>query len=172
MEFQSCFDIIGPIMVGPSSSHTAGVILIGKFVHELLGGCPKEAEITFYGSLSKTYQGHGSDKAMLGGLLGMNTDDSRIKNAIELTKQNGLNYELKLEDQCSYFEHPNTTVVKATRGEYMVKVGGVSLGGGLSKIFLLNEEKLDIRLSANDDYAKLVAHSRSYIVKEAILEGI
>ena len=64
MEFQSCFDIIGPIMVGPSSSHTAGVVSIGKFIHEWLGGCPEEAQIVFYDSFAETYQGHGTDKAL------------------------------------------------------------------------------------------------------------
>ncbi|MGP7818630.1 serine dehydratase beta chain [Niallia sp. 01092] len=171
MEFQSCFDIIGPVMVGPSSSHTAGVVSIGKFIYELLGGCPESAEITFYGSFSETYQGHGTDKAILGGLLGMDTDDSRIKYAIELTKRNGLHYELKLEEHCSYFDHPNTVVVKAVRGEDIVKVGGASLGGGLSKIFLINEEKLDIRLSTNENYSILAAQCRPYIMKE-VLEGI
>ncbi len=61
MEFQSCFDIIGPIMVGPSSSHTAGVVSIGKFIHEWIGGCPEKADIVFYDSFAETYQGHGTD---------------------------------------------------------------------------------------------------------------
>ncbi|RAS87809.1 serine dehydratase beta chain [Priestia endophytica] len=155
MEFQSCFDIIGPIMVGPSSSHTAGAVSIGKFIHELVGGCPKEVTIIFYDSFSETHQGHGTDKALLGGLLGMDTDDSRIKHSIELTAQYGLSYEIQLEDRCPYFEHPNTTVVMAKQGEDVVKVGGASLGGGLSKIFMINEEMVDIRLSAGDDLAAL-----------------
>ncbi|MDQ0243552.1 L-serine dehydratase [Bacillus fengqiuensis] len=155
MEFQSCFDIIGPIMVGPSSSHTAGVVSIGKFIHELVGGCPEEAMIIFYDSFSETHRGHGTDKALLGGLLGMDTDDLRIKHSIELTAQYGLSYEFQLEDSCPYFEHPNTTVVTAKRGECVVKVGGASLGGGLSKIFMIDEEVVDIRLSAGDDFAAL-----------------
>ena len=87
MEFQSCFDIIGPIMVGPSSSHTAGVVSIGKFIYELLGGLSARGEYLFYDSFSETYQGHGTDKALLGGLLGMDTDDSRIKHSLELAKE-------------------------------------------------------------------------------------
>lgn len=155
MEFQSCFDIIGPIMVGPSSSHTAGVVSIGKFIHELVGGCPEEAMIIFYDSFSETHRGHGTDKALLGGLLGMDTADLRIKHSIELSAQYGLSYEFQLEDHCPYFEHPNTTVVTAKRGECVVKVGGASLGGGLSKIFMIDEEMVDIRLSAGDDFAVL-----------------
>jgi L-serine dehydratase len=156
MEFQSCFDIIGPIMVGPSSSHTAGVVSIGKFMHEWIGGCPEEADIVFYDSFAETYQGHGTDKALLGGLLGMDTDDSRIKHSLELAKEYGMQYHFEFEDKCVNFNHPNTTIVTVKRGDSMVKVGGVSLGGGLSKIFMIDEEMTDIRLSTDDDFAALV----------------
>ncbi|WP_226527293.1 serine dehydratase beta chain [Metabacillus niabensis] len=156
MEFQSCFDIIGPIMVGPSSSHTAGVVSIGKFVHELVGGCPEVAKIIFYDSFAETYQGHGTDKALIGGLLGLRTDDLRIKQSLELAEKYGVKYELEFEEHCVYFSHPNTTVVIAKRGDSLVKVGGVSLGGGLSKIFMIDEEMVDIRLSTDDDLSALV----------------
>ncbi|MGO4886613.1 serine dehydratase beta chain [Anaerobacillus sp. MEB173] len=172
MEFQSCFDIIGPIMVGPSSSHTAGVVSIGKFVHELLDGCPEKAEITFYGSFAETHQGHGTDKAILGGLLGMDTDDSRIKHAIEMTHHNGLYYRLQLEESCPYFDHPNTTVISAKRKNIEVKVGGVSLGGGLSKIFMINDEMKDIRLSSSDSISTLVACFHQDMKKETVLKGV
>ncbi|WP_423800640.1 serine dehydratase beta chain [Neobacillus sp. SAB-20_R2A] len=172
MEYQSCFDIIGPIMVGPSSSHTAGVVSIGKFVYELLGGSPQRADITFYDSFSETYQGHGTDKALLGGLLGMNTDDTRIRYAVELTKRYGLHYEFKFEDRCPYYDHPNTTVIRARRAGHFVKVGGVSLGGGLSKIFMIDDEIVDIRLSTSDDFSEIAAKFRSNPFHEAILEGV
>lgn len=172
MEYQSCFDIIGPIMVGPSSSHTAGVVSIGKFIYELLQGRPEKAEIIFYDSFSETFQGHGTDKALLGGLLGMETDDSRIKHAIELTRENGLYYELDLKDRCPYFDHPNTTIITAKRGESVVKVGGASLGGGLSKIFMIDDKTFDIRLSTSDDFSTLAAHYRPNTLKEVVLEGV
>jgi L-serine dehydratase len=156
MEFQSCFDIIGPIMVGPSSSHTAGVVSIGKFIHEWLGGCPEEANIVFYDSFAETYQGHGTEKALIGGLLGMDTDDSRIKQSLELATEYGMQYHLEFEDNCVYYNHPNTTIVTVKRGDCMAKVGGVSLGGGLSKIFMIDEEMVDIRLSPGDDFTALV----------------
>lgn len=156
MEFKSCFDIIGPIMVGPSSSHTAGVVLIGRFIHELLEGTPKKATITFYDSFSETYQGHGTDKALLGGLLGYNTDDARIKEAIVLAKGSNLHYELRLEQNCPYYDHPNTTIVRASRGNRTIKVGGASIGGGLAKIFLLNEIKVDIRLNTGSEISHFV----------------
>src|SRR5690625_2246036 len=107
MTFRSCFDIIGPIMVGPSSSHTAGVVSIGKFIHELLEGIPEEVTINFYGSFATTYKGHGTDKALIGGLLGMNTDDSEIIHALQLADKEQLTYHIHLADYCTAYDHPN-----------------------------------------------------------------
>jgi L-serine dehydratase len=160
MEFNSCFDIIGPIMVGPSSSHTAGAVSIGKFVYEWLGGCPDEAEITLYGSFAKTYQGHGTDKALVGGLLGMATDDVRIKRALEIAEDRKINFTFQLEDQCPYFDHPNTTVIQATKGKKTVKVGGASIGGGLSKIFRIGDQTVDVRLGTDDDLSSVCQRLR------------
>ncbi|HZH61796.1 MAG TPA: serine dehydratase beta chain [Metabacillus sp.] len=168
MEYQSCFDIIGPIMVGPSSSHTAGVVLIGKFIYELIGERPEEVNIIFYDSFAETYQGHGTDKAILGGLLGMNTDDFRIKYASSLMKQYGIKVTFHFEDTCPYYEHPNTTVVTTKLGNYELKVGGVSLGGGVSKIFMINGEKMDIRLSTSVESSKFVSCYSSYLMKEKV----
>lgn len=166
MEFQSCFDIIGPIMVGPSSSHTAGAVSIGKFIHELLDGTPENAEITFYQSFAETYQGHGTDKAILGGILGLSTEDTRIKFAIDMAAQAKLNYDFILEkDDCPYFDHPNTTVIKAKRDDQEVVVGGASLGGGLSKVFLINDHEVDVRLSTSDDFTVLASKYKSYLEK-------
>lgn len=157
MEFRSCFDIIGPVMVGPSSSHTAGVVSIGKFIYELLNGrTPKNVKITLYGSFAQTYRGHGTDKAIIGGLIGLDTEDTRIKHALEIAKQKGMQYEFEFEETCPYYDHPNTTVITATNASRSVKVGGVSLGGGVSKIFLINDCKTDIRLSAGSDFRALI----------------
>ena len=79
------FDIIGPVMVGPSSSHTAGAARIGKITRMLLGSRPVSARIGLYGSFQKTYLGHGTDKALIGGLLGMNVDDSRLRDSLRLS---------------------------------------------------------------------------------------
>ena len=170
MEFQSCFDIIGPIMVGPSSSHTAGVVSIGKFIHEYLGGCPEEAKIVFYDSFAETYQGHGTDKALIGGLLGLATDDTRIKQSLEMAKEYGMEYHFEFQDHCDYYDHPNTTIVTVKRHENSVMVGGVSLGGGLSKIFMIDGAETDIRLSTDDDFAALAEHYKqtSEILAEVI----
>ncbi|MFD0827197.1 serine dehydratase beta chain [Neobacillus sp. M.A.Huq-85] len=170
MEFQSCFDIIGPIMVGPSSSHTAGVVSIGKFIYELLGDYPQEANIVFYDSFAETYQGHGTDKALLGGLLGMDTDDSRIKNSLEWAKESGMQYQFEFAESCEYYDHPNITIVTAKCGDYVVKVGGVSLGGGLSKIFMIDDEMVHIRLSAGEDFTALARHYQP--IRKELMEAI
>ena len=167
MEFQSCFDIIGPIMVGPSSSHTAGVVSIGKFVYELLGHIPEETTIVFYDSFAETYQGHGTDKAIIGGLLGMNTDDVRIKDAFEWATVYNMKHRFEFEERCHYVEHPNTVIVTAKKGNRTVKVGGVSLGGGVSKIFMVDDEMVDVRLGAEEDFELLMT---LYNLKEKVMQ--
>src|SRR5690625_7671910 len=94
MKFNSVFDIIGPVMIGPSSSHTAGAARIGKAARDLLGAEPTWAKIHLYESFAKTYKGHGTDYALAGGLLGFETDDTRMREALGLAKRWGLEVEL------------------------------------------------------------------------------
>lgn len=123
------FDIIGPIMIGPSSSHTAGAVRIGKYARSILGERPVRARISFTGSFAKTYQGHGTDKAIIAGILGMDADDSRICNSMEIARKEELNYifeTLELEGV-----HPNTVILEI-EGESgrIIHVRGSSVGGG------------------------------------------
>lgn len=155
MVFNSCFDIIGPIMVGPSSSHTAGVVSIGKFGHDLLGTAPSISKISFYDSFTETYQGHGTDKAIVGGLLGFNPDHGGIKHAFELAKKENMHFTFQLNERCPYYDHPNTLIVQMKKGENEIKFGGVSLGGGVSKIFLINDNPVDILLNSHIDYNRI-----------------
>ncbi len=136
-EKSSVFDMIGPVMIGPSSSHTAGVVRIGLAAHKVLGGTPEEAEITFYNSFARTYEGHGSDRAILAGLMGFRTDDKRIKEAIDLAPKAGLNFKFKSIGNASTF-HPNSLRVKVRKGEKTVEVLGESLGGGIVNIAQVN----------------------------------
>ena len=84
------FDILGPVMIGPSSSHTAGAARIGRITLALLGAPAVKADIFLHGSFAKTYKGHGTDKALIAGIMGMSTDDSRIRRAPELAREQGL----------------------------------------------------------------------------------
>src|SRR6187399_164217 len=94
-EKSSVFDMIGPVMIGPSSSHTAGVVRIARTAVKILGGVPDEVEVIFYNSFARTYEGHGSDRAIIAGLLDFKTDDKRIKESLDLAGQQGLKYTFK-----------------------------------------------------------------------------
>ena len=90
LKFQSVFDIIGPVMIGPSSSHTAGAVRIGKIVSSIFGEDPTEVEFQLFNSFAKTYRGHGTDLALVAGILGMDTDDPRIPNSLEIAHERGI----------------------------------------------------------------------------------
>lgn len=128
------FDIIGPVMIGPSSSHTAGAARLGKMARTILGEEPSSAFIELHGSFAQTYRGHGTDKALVAGLLGFNTDDVGIKDALSTAPQRGLNVTFKSVD-LGDSAHPNTAVfhLSGVSGR-KVKVVGASTGGGNIKI--------------------------------------
>ncbi len=131
------FDILGPVMIGPSSSHTAGAARIGLITRALLGKPPVKAQILLHGSFAKTYKGHGTDKAMIAGILGMKTDDERIRFSPEVAAQEGLAVEIitgELEGA-----HPNTaeiTLADCDGGQ--VSLRGSSIGGGNIQITRIN----------------------------------
>jgi L-serine dehydratase len=132
-EKSSVFDMIGPVMIGPSSSHTAGVVRIARAAIRVLGGIPEKAVITFYNSFARTYEGHGSDRAIIAGLLDYKTDDKRIKTAFDHAKEAELDYQFKSIGNASTL-HPNTIKLVLTRGERTAEVVGESLGGGVINI--------------------------------------
>jgi L-serine dehydratase len=141
-EKSSVFDMIGPVMIGPSSSHTAGVVRIGRTARKILGDTPEEAEIIFYNSFARTYEGHGSDLAIIAGLLDIKTDDTRIKEAFALAAQANLSYKFKSVGNASTL-HPNTVRLLIRKGERQVEVVGESRGGGLINIAEVNGFKAD-----------------------------
>lgn len=127
------FDIIGPVMIGPSSSHTAGAARIGRIARALLGERPVAAGIQLHGSFARTYRGHGTDKALVAGILDLLPDDARLRDSLALAAQQGLAVSIstvELEDA-----HPNTAVLTLT-GEQggQVTVRGASVGGGNVRI--------------------------------------
>ena len=123
------FDILGPVMIGPSSSHTAGAARIGKITLALLGAPAVKADIFLHGSFAKTYKGHGTDKALIAGIMGMATDDSRIRMAPELARKQGLEVTITTGDIDG--AHPNTAKVTLTDASgKTVSLLGSSIGGG------------------------------------------
>nr|WP_284108964.1 L-serine ammonia-lyase, iron-sulfur-dependent subunit beta [Peribacillus frigoritolerans] len=127
-KYQSAYEIIGPVMVGPSSSHTAGAVRIGNITRQLLNENPIYVKFSLMGSFAETYQGHGTDLALLAGVLGLSTMDDGIPNAKKIAEENGLQYEFTKRVLGSY--HPNTVLVELTGGARTVKVLASSLGGG------------------------------------------
>jgi L-serine dehydratase len=169
----SVFDMIGPIMIGPSSSHTAGVVRIARAAIRVLGGIPEEAAITFYNSFAKTYEGHGSDRAIIGGLMDFKTDDARIKNSLELAKEKQLHYTFKSIGNSS-IHHPNTIRLQLKKGDRSVEIVGESLGGGVINIsevdgFVANfsAQNHTIIIKA-DDVAGAIAFIASVLAQEKI----
>ncbi|MCD8036396.1 MAG: L-serine ammonia-lyase, iron-sulfur-dependent subunit beta [Clostridiales bacterium] len=134
---------MGPIMIGPSSSHTAGAARIGRYALNILGAKPVRADIYFSGSFAKTYKGHGTDKAIVAGILGMDTDDPGIKYSFDTAEHRGLDFEFhtcEIENS-----HPNTAliVLKSETGK-AVEVQGASVGGGNIVITKINGTEVEI----------------------------
>ena len=143
MAFISLFEVIGPNMVGPSSSHTAGAASMALLARKLFPGEIKKVQFTLYGSFAKTYRGHGTDRALLGGIMGFETDDLRIRDSLQIAKERGLEYAFSIQEKMGD-EHPNTADMDltGTKGERLF-VRGVSIGGGKVKIVRLNQIDVD-----------------------------
>ena len=132
----SILDVMGPVMVGPSSSHTAGTARLGRVAREILDEDPVHVHFYLHPPLSATYRGHGSDFALVGGAIGLNVDDPRIPEAIRIAEQAGINVEFSEEDLGEV--HPNTVRIEARSGNREVEVVGSSIGGGVIEVFKIN----------------------------------
>ncbi|KUP24468.1 L-serine ammonia-lyase, iron-sulfur-dependent subunit beta [Paenibacillus sp. DMB5] len=130
MRFKDVFSIIGPAMVGPSSSHTAGAARIGRAARQVLGEMPREAEVIFFGSFAATYQGHGTDRAIIGGLLDFATDDHRLPDSVELAAEAGM--DISFRQGTGLFPHPNTVRLRLVGRDTGTELTltGISIGGG------------------------------------------
>lgn len=127
------FDIVGPVMIGPSSSHTAGAARIGLMARKILKDDPVKADITVYGSFAKTYKGHGTDKALVAGLLGFAADDLRLRQSFAIAKETNLAVAFHRSDE--EVDHPNTVRIALTgKTGKKTEILGVSLGGGRIEI--------------------------------------
>jgi L-serine dehydratase len=127
------FDILGPKMVGPSSSHTAGACRLGYVVRAILGADPERAVVDLHGSFAMTGEGHGTRRAIVGGLLGFLPDDVRLRQSIELAREAGLEVEFR-EADLGEDAHPNTARIEVWRGEDDIEVTGSSIGGGRIRV--------------------------------------
>lgn len=137
------FDVLGPIMVGPSSSHTAGAARLGKIAKTIAGDEIKEVTFLLHGSFGKTYTGHGTDRALVAGILGMKPCDDNLKNSLELARENGIKINFIEHDLGDV--HPNTVkfLIKCTNGKECQVVGS-SIGGGCIEVSEINENKVQL----------------------------
>ncbi len=143
MSFISVFDVLGPNMIGPSSSHTAGAAVIAFLAQKMIGGSVKKVTFTLYGSFAKTYRGHGTDRALLGGIMGFSTDDMRIRDSYQIADQVGLEYHF-IPNEEETDVHPNTVDIQMENasGRQML-IRGESLGGGKVRIVRINNVTVD-----------------------------
>ena len=153
------FDILGPVMVGPSSSHTAGAVRIGRMARTLLGGAPVKADIGLYGSFAETGRGHGTDRALVAGLLGMKPDDLRIPQSFELAGEQGLDFcihPIQLREA-----HPNTVVLKLKRADGSeLTLQAASIGGGRIRVDKLNGVEVQFTGDLNTLAGKVADETR------------
>lgn len=136
MKYRSVFDIIGPVMVGPSSSHTAGPVRIGQIARRLFNAQPEKVEVRLFGSFAETYKGHASDVAVIGGILNYETDDPRIPDSLVHAHDMGIEVSFVKEEAVP--EHPNTMEITLSRGSDKIDLSAISIGGGVVRITELN----------------------------------
>lgn len=152
MSFISVFDVLGPNMIGPSSSHTAGAAVIAYLAQKMINGPLRRVDFTLYGSFAKTYRGHGTDRALLGGILGFATDDMRIRESFEIARERGLEFSFTANEKETEV-HPNTVdiAMENEAGQKMV-VRGESLGGGKVRIVRINQ----VRVEFTGEYSAVI----------------
>ena len=150
----SLLDIIGPVMVGPSSSHTAGACRLGLLARCLVGGTPEAARIELHGSFARTGEGHGTDKAIVGGLMGFRPDDERLRTALEIAEREGLDYRFE-KTTISDEAHPNTARISLRRGARESIVLGSSLGAG--RVLVSEIDGFPVEVTGNYHTIVLVA---------------
>ncbi|HEY0778704.1 MAG TPA: L-serine ammonia-lyase, iron-sulfur-dependent subunit beta [Gemmatirosa sp.] len=152
----SLLDIIGPVMVGPSSSHTAGACRLGLLARGLVGGTPDRARIELHGSFARTGEGHGTDKALVGGLMGFRPDDERLRDALDIAEREGLDYQFEkttLGEEATV--HPNTVRLTVERVGRRSVMTGSSLGAG--RVLVTEIDGYPVEVSGNYHTIVLVA---------------
>lgn len=146
-------DVIGPVMIGPSSSHTAGACRLALLSRHMLLRPPRSARIALHGSFAKTARGHGTDRALVAGLMGMFPDDPRIPDSLQLASRQGLAVTFEVTDLGDV--HPNSARIELESNEETLVMQGSSLGGGLVRVFQVNGFEIDF---SGAYYTLLVEH--------------
>lgn len=143
MSDYSIFDVVGPNMIGPSSSHTAGACRIGMIAHKLAKDEINEVIFYLHGSFKETYKGHGTDKALVGGILGFMPDDKRIRTSFEIAKEKAIKFDFEKVDLGSQYHSNTVKIVLKTVKNKEISIVGSSIGGGNVKIVEINGLKVE-----------------------------
>lgn len=144
MSFISVFDVLGPNMIGPSSSHTAGAAKIAYLAQKMITGPLLQVDFTLYGSFARTYRGHGTDRALLGGIMGFTTDDMRIRNSFEIAENEGIAFTFQPDEEETDV-HPNTVDIHMVNkaGQEMTVRGEITGQEGKVRISRINKVQVD-----------------------------
>ena len=167
----SLFDIAGPIMVGPSSSHTAGACKIGQFARALYNKTPKKVTFYLHGSFGQVYKGHATDRALLGGVMKMRTSDPQIRDAFKIAKEKKIEYKFIPKNLGSNW-HPNTVRIVMENGKYKMSVISSSIGGGMIQILKIDNFKVLIHGRAGKYQSLVVCYDRDKNIMRKVVEEI
>lgn len=141
----SLFDIVGPVMVGPSSSHTAGAVRLANLARLIADAPIREVEFVLYNSFAQTYQGHGTDRGLLAGIMGFSVNDERIRDAFQLAEEQGLKYTITPFQGANNYS-PNTVVFNLTLEDgQLMRIVGHSIGGGKVYVSKIDDNNVSIR---------------------------
>lgn len=168
----SLFDIAGPVMIGPSSSHTAGAVKIGQFSRAIFDKTPTKITFYMHGSFANVTAGHATDKALLAGIMKLKTSDPNIKNAFKLARTQHIKYEFKKTNLGPAY-HPNSVkVVLEAPGRKKMEIIGSSIGGGSAKICKINDFDVDIKAVAGKYKYLVISHGNDTAVLSDVMKHI
>lgn len=175
VNYKSCFDVIGPIMIGPSSSHTAGAVQMGVIARQLLGTTAKQVICKYYESFAQTHKGHGTDYAIISGVLGFATNDSRVPNAIEIAMEQQIAIQFIEEQIDSPIQHANTADITLIADNKQINIVAASIGGGTVEVrhIAINDMAIDLTgplpvLVVLSDNYEVIRQVKQFLEREKI----
>lgn len=168
----SVFDVAGPIMVGPSSSHTAGACKIGQIARALFHGTPNQVDFYLYGSFATVYKGHATDRALLAGVMKLKTSDGKMKDAFAIAKKKKLKYNFEPIKDKAEEHHPNTVRIILKNTKRNLSVVGSSLGGGVIKITHINNVPVDLEMMSGRYFSLIIGHKNDPKTLQPLLEKL
>lgn len=171
MSKYSVFDIAGPVMTGPSSSHTAGAVKIGQIARALFDSTPEEINFLLHGSFGTVYKGHATDRALLAGVMKMYTSDARIKDSFNIAKEKGIKYKFNVGDLGLGF-HPNSVKITLKKGSRKMTMVGSSTGGGNVNISQIDGFNVDFKGVAGKYFSLVISHKNKVGILSTITSFI